>query len=200
MEMEEMQSLWKSMSQELNNQKKLTDKLIIDMTQQRYTNRFKKISIYEGAGAIVCFAAALYILLNIGKLDTWYLMLSGVITLAVLITLPIVSLWSIDRMKSLDLSKNTYKETLIKFASYRNQFLMLQRLAAYMAFALVFTALPVASKIKGDKDIFLTNTATLYWFIPVMLVFLFFFVRWGYSCYSGITKSAERVLQELDES
>ena len=41
MELEEMQTVWSQMSDQLEQQQKLTDKIIIDMTQQKFKNRFK---------------------------------------------------------------------------------------------------------------------------------------------------------------
>ena len=37
MEIEEMQALWSDMSNQLEHQKKLTDKIIMDMTQDDHT-------------------------------------------------------------------------------------------------------------------------------------------------------------------
>ena len=38
-----MKSLWNDMSQKVDQQKVLTDKLIIDMTQERYENKLRQI-------------------------------------------------------------------------------------------------------------------------------------------------------------
>ena len=41
MELEEMKVLWQEMSQQVEKQKSLTDKLIIEMTQQKYAQKFE---------------------------------------------------------------------------------------------------------------------------------------------------------------
>lgn len=199
MNVEELQSVWTQMSVELENQKKLTHKIIMQMTQVRYTNQLQKIAKYEGAGAFVCFAAALYLLLNFAKLDSWYLQLCGAFTLLFLLVLPILVLRSIWKMKRVNIVKGTYVENLTAFSKARNHFLFLQRIGIGLGFVLMVTTLPVAGKILKGKDFFAANEAW-YWYLPVMLGFLIIFSRWGYSKYKGITKSAENILMETEES
>ena len=89
MELEELQSAWTKMSDELDQQKKLTNKIILDMTKQKYQNKFTTITKYESLGALVCFAIALFVIFNFNKLDTWYLQACGAFTLLFLIVLPV---------------------------------------------------------------------------------------------------------------
>ena len=67
-----MQQTWKEMSLELEKQKKLTTTIILKMTQEKYKNKFGTITIIESIGAVICFIAAIYILINFAKLDTWF--------------------------------------------------------------------------------------------------------------------------------
>ena len=78
MELEEIQATWAQMGRELEKQKRLTNEIIVQMTQQRYSGRFDRISTYETIGAALCFAVVVLILANFGKLDTWYLKACGV--------------------------------------------------------------------------------------------------------------------------
>ena len=55
MELKEMQTIWSQMSDQLENKKILTNKLIMEMTRERYKNKIGIISKYEGIGAAVCF-------------------------------------------------------------------------------------------------------------------------------------------------
>ena len=93
MEMEEIQATWSKLSNELEQQKKLTNEIIMNMTQERYSNKFRTLSTYETFGALFCLLLAVGILVNITKLDTWYLMTCGIITLLFLIILLLVLLW-----------------------------------------------------------------------------------------------------------
>ncbi len=195
-----MKTLWGEMSLELDRQKNLTDKLIIDMTQERYTNKFNKIFHYESIGAVVCFAFALFLIANIEKLDTWYLLVLGIFIIAFLLVLPILVLRSINRIKHLDIATNNYKETLIGFARAKKELLFTQRFGIYLNFILVLAVLPVTSKILSNKDLFTIEHSAKLWFaIPALFIFLYFFSRWGYKCYKSITNSAENILKELED-
>ena len=199
MKLEEMKSLWAEMSIKLENQKCLTDKLILDMTQERYVNKFTKIQMYESVGAIICFAAALIIIINLGKLDTWYLLTFGIITIAFLILMPILVLRSIKSIKHLNLTSNNYKETIISFAKAKKNLLTFQKAGIYLSFLLALVIMPVASKIFNNKDFFNTEHSTKFWIVlPLFFVGLFFFAKWGYRSYQNITNSAENILKELE--
>ncbi len=195
-----MKTLWGEMSLELDRQKNLTDKLIIDMTHERYTNKFNKIFYYESIGAVVCFAIAIYIIINLGKLDTWYLLAFGIFIISFLLILPILVLRSINRIKRLDIATNNYKETLAGFARAKKELLLTQRFGIYLNFILVLAVLPVASKILSNKDLFIIEHSAKLWFaIPTLFIFLYFFSRWGYRCYKSITNSAENIIKELED-
>jgi hypothetical protein len=199
MELEEMKTLWSEMSEEVEKQKCLTDKLIIDMTQERYKNRFDKILLFESIGTVVCFIIAVFLVANLGKLDNWYLLTFGIFTIFFLILLPILTLRSIYRIKGLNIAKNSYKETIVGFAKAKKELLFTQRLGIYLSFVLSIVIMPVASKILNGIDFFTIEHSAWFWlFLPILFIFLFFFSRWGYRCYKSITNSAENVLKELE--
>lgn len=99
MELEELQLAWTQMGKELETQKKLTNNIIMEMTRTKYKNKFKKISMYEKAGTVVCFGVALLILINFKKLDTWYLQACGTLCLGFLIIMPILVLSAYKKFK-----------------------------------------------------------------------------------------------------
>ena len=197
MNVEELQSIWNEMSAELEKQKRLTHEIIIKMTKERYKGQLQKIAKYEGIGAVVCFGAAVFILLNFDKLDTWYLVVCGAFTMMYLLVLPIMVLRSIQNMRRIDISEGNYTDNLQSFTKARDQFLFLQRIGIGLAFLLILTTLPVAGKLMNNKDIFM-NSELLLWYMPVMILFLVVFSRWGYKTYKNITKSAENILREVE--
>ncbi|TDI74266.1 MAG: hypothetical protein E2O87_03890 [Bacteroidetes bacterium] len=200
MELEEMKTLWEEMSQKVEKQQLVTDQIIMDMTQQKYTSKFSKIFLYESLGTVICFAMAVYILFNIEKLDTWYLMACGIFTLAFLFLLPLFTLWSLTRIKSLDVAAFSYKETLVRFERSKKWVLLSQRTSIYLSFILFLAVLPVLSKIFNNKDMFTMDMDALPWiFTGAVFVLLILFLRWGYGCYKSITASAEMVLKELED-
>ena len=197
MELKELETLWSEMSQELETQKKLTNELIMNMTQAKYSNKFQKISTYETIGGVICILAAIFVLSKFSLLDTWYLQLCGLFTVIFLIVLPVLTLNSLRRIQRLNIADKNIKETLVSFSKAKKQLLFLQRLGIYLSFILMFAILPVAGKIMNGKDLFV-ESSLLYIYLPIMAIFIFFFARWGYGCYKSITNSAENILKELE--
>ncbi|MDH7445569.1 hypothetical protein [Aquimarina sp. 2201CG14-23] len=199
MELEEMQSVWSEISGQLEKQKKLTDKMIIMMTQEQYRKKWNKIAYPEIFGSIICFSVALLIFINIDKLETWYNILFGLASASILITLPILSLRSINKMSGINFSNNSYKDTLIQYTKNKKQFQSLQKVAYYLSFILIFLILPVTSKIMGGKDMFtgIKNLWALIIFIPIGILFFVFFTKWVRKCYGNNINEAENILKDL---
>lgn len=192
-----MKRTWGEMSNEIDKQKKLTDKLIIIMTQQKYNNVLRGISIPETIGAVICFATVLFVAFNFNKLDTWYLQLSGLLSLIILIVLPVLSLRSIQKMNAINISKNNLKQTIIDFNKAKQQFNTVQKTGFYMSFIILIISLPVASKLLSNKDLFLEEKVWL-WYIPFGFLFLYLFAKMVYKYYKKSTTNAENLLKELD--
>ena len=164
MELEDMQATWRQMNQELEKQKTLTNDLIMKMTQQRYLNKIDILSKYEGLGATLCFIAALLLIPQLQKMDTWYLMASGIFTVAYLILLPAVVLYSIYNLKTIDVLKNTYLDLLVVYAKRKKQFLQTQQLGIVLNFIFLVVSLPVVLKVFKDKDLFMDGSNLLFWY------------------------------------
>jgi len=199
MQLEEMKNLWDEMSLKIDSQQKLTNKLIMEMTQQKFRNRFNTLSLYETSGAVICFLAATFILLNLDKMDTWYLMLCGILSLLILIILPILSLRALFGLKKLNLSKNNYKETLMEFSRRKKNMMLIQQFSVGISIVLMWMVAPVFSMIVNGKDFFMQEHSTvLLLFYAASTIGVIFFARWGYGCYKRITASAEKDLKELE--
>lgn len=197
MDLEEIQKVWSDMTDQLEKQKKLNTELIMKMTQHRFKSKFDRIKVYETIGAVICFIMAIFILFNLNKLDTWYLLSCGLFTVAFLLVLPVITLGLLGKIQRMDIVNNSYKETIVGYTKTKNQLLLMQRVGIYLSFVLMFTCLPVFSKILKNKDLFI-NSQTWLVYIPVMVIFLVLFTRWGYKCYKNITNSAENILKELE--
>ena len=199
MDLEELKAVWSEVSDQLEKQKKLTNEIILNMTQERYSNKFKKITNIESFGAIICYLGALLVIANFAKLDTWYLVICGIITLGFMLILPTLVLRSLSQIKNLNITDGTYRDTIVKFERVKKNLLLQQQFGMYGGFIVFFTSLAVSSKMISGEDIFLKQLDTgIYIFIGVVLVLLFFFTRWGYNCYKSITSSAENILNELE--
>ncbi|QCW98729.1 hypothetical protein FGM00_00795 [Aggregatimonas sangjinii] len=197
MTLEEMQHVWSEMTEKIDEQKRLTDTLIINMKQEKFRNKISRIARYESLGAVICFLAALAIIVNIGKLDTWYLLASGIVVIAYLVLIPWIVLKKIAQMKRIDMVENNYRQSLIEFTKKRKQFLFWQRTAIFLNFFLLVLILPVSSKLLKGKDLFVEQSSVWGWYILVMLVLVIPFSFWGYRKYSRMTGAAEKLLRDL---
>lgn len=201
MELEEMQTVWSQMSDQIEKQKKLTDKMIIMMTQEQYRKKINKIAYPEMIGAIICYGVVILILINLNKLDNWYTLLSGIISIIILSVLPVLSLKSIYQMRKVNIAVNNYKETLLEYSKGKKRFQTVTKMGFYLGFILMFVIMPVTSKIFNNKDLF-SETKSLWPFaiaIPVAIIFFIVFVRWVGRCYNNNINSAEALFKELDD-
>ncbi|WP_405382216.1 hypothetical protein [Maribacter sp. LLG6340-A2] len=199
MEIEELQSAWVQMSSQLEQQKKLTDEIILNMTKEKYQNKFKTVTIYETIGALICFGIALVILVKFGELNTWYLKLCGILTLAYMIILPVMVLKALKDLKSIDILNGLYKDNLARYIKRKNRLLRMQQWGMVIGIVGMLFILPTFSKISSDKDIFMEGLKTLQWiFLTVVLAATICFCLWGYKAYVKLTKSAQKLLTELE--
>ena len=199
MEIEELQAAWVQMSNELEQQKKLTNDIILNMTKQKYQNKFILVTKYETIGALVCFIISIFIVINFNKLDTWYLQICGALTLSFLIILPLMVLKTLTKIKNIDISKGSYKENLSLYLKTKNRLLKLQQIGIGIGFVGLLFIVPVTSKIISNKDVFLISfNKEQYIVFTITLVIFAFFCKWAYSGYRKITQSAQEVIKDLE--
>ncbi|MDB5136406.1 MAG: hypothetical protein JWP37_3009 [Mucilaginibacter sp.] len=196
MELEKMKTLWEEMSIEIDKQKKLTDSLIIKMTQTNYRNKVNKILIPEAIGALVCFAGIMFIVINFQKLNTWYLLVCGIVAALILFILPILSIKAIRYMRSINISANNYKQSLLEYSKGKLQFVFVQKLSFYLGAILMLVVLPVMGRIIGGMDFF-RETRIWYWY-AIGFPFFYWFAKWVFKSYDKSTTDAENILKELD--
>ncbi|MBW1296507.1 hypothetical protein [Aquimarina litoralis] len=201
MEIEEMQAVWSEISGQLEKQKKLTDKMIIMMTQEQYRRKWNKIAYPEILGTIICYGMAILIFVKLNTLETWYNIALGIACALILLILPVLSLRSISKMSGINFYENSYKDTLITYTKHKKQFQSLQKASYYLSFLLIFLILPVTSKIIGGKDLFVNMNYlwSLVIFIPFGILFFVFFARWVKKCYNRNIEQAENILKDLQE-
>ena len=196
MEFDEMKSLWGEMSQKIELQKKLTDSLIIKMTKSDYRNKLKKIFIPELVGNFICFAEALFILISFQKLDTWYLMVCGIVSVLILFLLPVLSFNALHKIRSVNILNNNFKESLLEYSRGKRHFVFIQKLSFYLGAVLLLTILPVMGRLIAGKDLFIETHLWLWY--AVGYPFFYVLSRWVFRKYKNTTDEAEDILKELE--
>lgn len=199
MELEELQYAWTKMSNELEHQKKLTNEIILNMTKEKYRNKFKSVTTYESIGAFVCFCTALLFILKFGELNTWYLKLCGILSLSYFIIIPILVLNALKKIRTIDISKGSYKDNLSHYIKAKNRFLKLQRIGVAIGLVGMVFIIPVFSKIISNKNVFQVGLKTeQIILLSITLFFTAFFCVWAYKGYVRLTKSAQELLKDLE--
>lgn len=202
MELEEMQAVWADLSNQLEKQKKLTDKMIIMMTEEKYRNKINKIKYPEIIGAIVCYGMALLVLFNVQKFDNTITLICALVSFGILVVLPVVSLTSIYGISKINIAENKYKDTLIAYSKKKKRFKNLQSISIYMSFILMLVILPVTTRIFKGEDMFAEtmNLLPILIFVSIGAVFLFFFARWVAGCTNRTFNSLEELIKELESA
>ncbi len=197
MELDEMKMLWGEMSAEIEKQKKLTGSLIIKMTAQDYRNKINKIFYPEAISSVVALAEIVYILINIQKLNNWYLLSCGIITVLALITLPLLSFKTIHRMKSVNILDKNLKQSLLDYSKAKLQFVFVQKLNFYLGSVLMLAILPVMGMIMAGKDFF--KETNMWLWLCVGFPFYYLFANWVFKSYKRMADAAGNILKEVEE-
>ena len=198
MELDELKNKWEDMSSKLEEQKLLTDQLIMELTTEKYKRKIRGIKGPETLGAVICGIASLYILFNFKLLDTWYLQVSGVVMLVFLVLAPI---YSFRRMKSLMQaadSKLPIKESLIQFTNAKKRFVSLQKISFYMSFFMFFISLLVAGKLMNGIDLIQEQPEALKYAVPFGFLVVMLFSVFVFKKYNKSMNEAEELLKDLD--
>jgi hypothetical protein len=196
MEIDEMKTLWDEMSMEIRKQKIFTESIIIEITQSNYKNKLSRILIPEIIGAFACLAGILFILVSFQKLDRWYLLGCGIVSILILFLLPVLSIKAIHNIRSVHISENNYKQSLLEYAKGKLQFVLVQKRSLYLGSILMLVILPVMGKLIGGTDFF-KSTSVWYWY-AIGFPFFYYFARWVFKSYNRTASDAENILKELD--
>lgn len=197
MELEEMKTLWEEMTVEIEKQKKLTASIINKMTQTSYRNKINRILVPETIGSLFCLAEVLYILINIHKLNAWYLLGCGIVSVLILCLMPILSVRATYSIWSLNILENDYKKSLMAYSKAKIQFMFVQKLNFYFGALLIIVLLPVMGKLVGGKDFF--SDTRLSFLYAIMFPFFYPMARWVFKKYTKSGNDAENILQELKD-
>jgi hypothetical protein len=197
MELEEMKQAWNAMSKRVEKQEILNQQIIEKMTNDQYQNNLKKIALPEFIGTIICYLGAAYLSVNVPKLDEPLIQFFGVISIALLLILPIISLQSVRAMRKVNLAAQTYLETIQIFGKQKLRFQKLQKLNVSLGLFLMVIGVPVLFSIPGVS----LKPSPLFWllYFPLGVMFFLGFSYWVLKYYNRKLKATERMLAEVNE-
>lgn len=199
MELEEMQTAWSQMSKELENQKQLTDELIMKMAQREYSSKINKILRAESVGAIICFATIAYVLFNFSKFQTWQSQVCAIILVLTLGIMTAGSLFLLKKMKEIDLQTDTLRGTVKKYSKYKTLSLQFQKASMLVGFFVLFAASAVFSVLFNGKDMFL-DVEMSKMIVPMILgISIFGLIAYlGGRFYGKSLKEAQAILEDIE--
>ncbi|MEE2771720.1 MAG: hypothetical protein VX712_05845 [Bacteroidota bacterium] len=196
MELEEMKNLWEGMSKKVEKQELLTKNLLEKVTEQKYHSKLNKIRHSEMIGTIICYLGAVYLIMNFVKIDPLAEKIFAIIAIGLLLTLPVISLRSLNRMQNLPISSKTYLDTLNDFGKRKMRFQKFQKLNVSLGLFLLIVAIPVLSAIKGvdlsETEHFWTLT------FPISIIAFLGFAFWVFRSYKKSLEATEKLLSDIN--
>lgn len=195
MELDDLKNTWHNRSEQAQQQN-VTFQLIDEMTQTKYHSKIKRIAYPEIVGSIICLMATIFIALNFYKLDTLFLQGVGILSIIVLLTLSVLSFWSLKHLKMINDFNMPYSETLKRLATQKVKFYKLQKVNMTLCYVLLVTTIILLSKFYSDKDI---TDSKYFWTFSFSFgyIFLLFFSRFVTRFYKDTLRKSEELLQEL---
>ena len=134
--------------------------------------------------------------MNFMKIDPLAEKIFAVIAIGLLLTLPIISLSSLNRMQKVKISSKTYLDTLNDFGRRKIRFQKFQKLNVSLGLFLILVAIPVLSAIKGVD---LSETKH-FWILtfPFSIISFLGFAFWVLRSYNKSLEATEKLLSETN--
>jgi hypothetical protein len=198
MDLDKMKEIWSEMSDQLEKQKKLTNQIILKMTQERSNNRLNKLINFEIIGSIISVGLIVLVIANFDKLGNGLMLTAGIVSIIIFVMSTLTSLNFIKKAKKIDVVKNSYKQTLIDFATCYKTYQIHMKLSTILGIVMVFVFLPVVAKILSNKDIL--SDLEEFWesliACSIILPVVWYII---YKFYSRNMEEVNRLLKDLEE-
>lgn len=196
MELEEMKNAWQEINVTNKKSTYLTNQFLEKMIDEKYNSKINKIGYSECISAVICFLAAIYLIINFDTIERPLIQIFALIAILLLFILPTISILSLRNLKKIDISSKTYLEAIEDFGKRKINFLKFQKLNISLGLFLIVIAIPVISAIKG-KNI---DQVQSFWTIifPIAIVFFLIFALWVLKSYRNILNETKKMLSEIN--
>lgn len=196
MELDEMKTLWEDLSGKVENQEKITKEELMKMTKKNYQNRLFSIYLPEILGSVICFGYAGYFIFQIEKLELPINQVLAVFNTAMMIILPIISLWTLARLNSLKITDDSPSLLVEKFKKEKTFFWKFQRFNLMLSGLFAISILPPLAELFGKKDLVLQPTFWLV-YVPVGLICIYVFGRLTVKKYNKSLQEAQQLIEGI---
>lgn len=191
-----MKSLWENLSGKVENLEKIKKEELIKMTEKKYQNRLGAIYLPEILGSVICFAYAGFFIFQIGKLELPINQVLAVFNTAIMIILPIISLWSLARLNSLKITDESPSLLVEKFKKEKSFFWKFQRFNLMLSGLFAVSILPPLAELFGKKDLILQPVFWLV-YVPVGLICIYVFGRFTIRKYNKSLQDAQQLFEGI---
>ncbi|MTI21218.1 hypothetical protein E1176_09320 [Fulvivirga sp. RKSG066] len=152
MELEEMKNIWSDMSDELDKQKKLTQKLIIKMAHEKSSSRLGRIVMAESIGTVITVVALIFIGINFNKFNSLINIVAASGTFLILFVSVIMAVLLIRKANLINIQEDTYIGALNHYTDLKKMLRFYKRFSIAMYVIMPFFLIPVVSVLAG-KDL-----------------------------------------------
>jgi hypothetical protein len=196
MELDEMKSLWQNLSVKVEKQEKIQKHILMEMTKKNYQNRLNSIYLPEILGSVICFGYAGYFLFQIEKLELPINQVLAIFNTALMIILPMISLWTLFRLNQLKINDESPSLLVEKFKRDKVFFWKFQRFNLLLSGLFAISILPPLAELLGKKDLLQEPT---FWFayVPLGLIAIYVFGRITIRKYKRSLDEAQQLIEGI---
>ena len=155
MELEDLKANWEILSREMDQQKRITNDLVMQLARQKVNKGIKPLIYIEAIGGIcLCLILSGFILINFAELGSIVLKVFGVASIGIFIIGSYFSVQFIKRSLKVNLLENTVSETTEAFEKLERLMAQNKRFSAWLMPFTVAFFLPVTLKLISGVDPF----------------------------------------------
>jgi len=193
MELDKMKNIWEK-----------TDETQKHYMQRSYKNsplEYKnKVTVFrtgEIVGLFIAYSMASFILFKFSSFDNWYLRLLAIILIGYLLVMPLYTLFSVWKMKKMDLTDLNCKSVLEQIYSTKNNLKKAEKVSFIASPILFIAAITIMIKLFTNKNIIDLNfNYALIFLVLISFVIAIFLNIYAFKKRDQKFKSVQQLLDE----
>ncbi|AWV97410.1 hypothetical protein [Arcticibacterium luteifluviistationis] len=203
MDLDEMKSTWQELSAELENQKKLTNDIILKMAHEKSKNSLGKMVKFETIGGlgmcVVLLVGLIGSMLN-RSFDNVPLMICAVMSGILFLFSGYISWDFIAKMKRINLLENSIEESQKNYLAVKEASARYKKVGVYSSLPTMIFFCPVVLKVFIGKDIFQDFSNAKEEFLVMILLSLVIAVPAVYLLFRFYNKNMEATAEALGQA
>lgn len=153
MELDDLKKSWSDLNQKMDEQQRLNEKLLLQITQQQSNYRFNKIITFEIVGIILNWCVLLYVLLRFQQLDSSFLQVGAIGLGMMVVTLTYLSCILYQKISKIDLVKQQMVEVIQHMSAFKKYYFQYKKWSIVLTSLEVFFLIPLIVKLVHHKNI-----------------------------------------------